>query len=189
MSNNRQILPFPLPQYLATYFGNKLNTKEHLLSNGSLAKPFYVDMFSPFGIFVYEKLSKANKPEVLKKGMTFFIEVSLTAGSNFKNVVEGRYALMGLDENAIKEIELRFKAAFERELLAYVAGAESQHEVSLKRERTGKRCTENYRVRTRAIKRFCEKNNVLYTDKNLEAWKKRCHRAKKKHTELIYNAL
>ncbi|WP_074406638.1 hypothetical protein [Aquimarina megaterium] len=187
--SKKQIIPFPLPEYLATYFGNKLNTKTHLLTNGSLVKPFHVDMSSSFGRFVCTKLSKANKPTVLEKGMTFFIEVSLTAGSNFAEVVEGRYALMEFTDQAINEITLRFKAAFERELLAYVAGAESQHEDTLKSFPSKRKTAETSRVRTKAIKRFCHNNHVLYSDKNLEAWKKRCQRYKTKHKDLIYNAL
>lgn len=177
--SNRQTIPFPLPEYLATYFGNKLNTDPDLMTDGSFAKPFYVSRTSDFGKYVLSLLKKATSKNKREDYILFYISISNYAGDHDKDIAVGKYSFLQLDEKAIKKIVNRFKSVFEMQLMAYISGAESQYQSE----------AENKRVRTRAIREFCKENNVLYSPQNLEAWKKQHQRLKKSRKELIYNCL
>ena len=179
MSDNRQIIPFPLPMYLATYFGNKLSSNPELMTDGSYAKPFHVDYKSVFGKYVLNLIEETNRKQVKEEGIVFYISVSNTLGSNYKDIPEGRVSHLKLSNAAIKKITSRFKAAFEMQLMSFISGVGFEY----------KSDSENGRYRTRAIRQFCKENNVMYTPQNLNSWKKQHQRLGKTYKELIYSCL
>ncbi|WP_416440462.1 hypothetical protein ACH3O9_11305 [Leeuwenhoekiella sp. A16] len=174
---NRQIIPFPLPIYLATFFGNKLGTEQCELRDGSFENPFFVNLHSDFGAFVLRKLSPARAPAKKDTAVNFYISVSIRAGNNQPDILQGNRHFLKLDKQAMREIEEKFRTVFRTQLSIFVSGAESERE------------SENSRIRTRAIRTFCHNNHVIYTDKNLTAWKKMCQRNKKSAKPLIYGLL
>lgn len=170
MKNNAsQIIPFPLPSYLATYFANKITTEPVITADGSYAKPFSIKRDSLFGSFVFRCLSKQDKPVYFKKGITFFIKFNEHQTTQESNTVNARYSFVGLSEESVKEITKVFKTVFEENLKSYVAGAEDVTRKFIERERG---------IQKEAIINFCEKYSVTYTNKNLQAWIKMIYRDK-----------
>ena len=178
---SRQIIPFPLPVYLATYFGNKLTAEPRRLRSGTFDDPFLVTSKSEFGHYLLKQLRPTNKPyqHSQVKASSFYISVSNYAGNNDPEIIVAHRHFINLPSEAVARIEGKFKAVFKSHLLLYVRGAESE----------GLSASENARVRTRAIRNFCEENHVIYTDKNLVAWKKMCQRNKYSPKPLIYGLL
>lgn len=176
MSKNRQILPFDLPEYLATYYGNKLSTNPDQYTNGSYETPFYVDSFSSIGKFILEQLEPTSiKPKKVNT-IPFYISVSNLAGNNKKEIPQGRLTFLRIRPEGLEKITNRLKELFEFQLMSYISGAESVYKSEV----------ENKRIRTKAIRRFCEENNVFYTPQNMEAWKKQHQRQKNKRKRLVY---
>ena len=176
---SRQIIPLRLPEYLATYFGNRMAALPEILRNGSFEDPFLVSAQTEYGEYILKNLSTANRPYSYDKKDHFFISISNYAGDHNADTVRGHRNFMKLSKAAVKDIETKFNAIFRNQLITFVRGAESVTYSN----------SENKRVRTRAIRLFCEENHVLYSDKNLVAWKKMCQRHKKSDKVLIYNIL
>ena len=176
---NRQIIPFPLPVYLATYFGNRLATIPTKLRDGSHKNPFLVSGHNDYGDYILRHLTVAHAPHIYKGKHPFFISVSNWQGNTNWHNVSGKRNFICLDNIAVKKVTEKLNAAFRAHMITFVRGAESV--TSSK--------SENKRVRTLAIRNFCEENHVIYSDKNLVAWKKMCQRNKHKPKTLIYSTL
>lgn len=164
-----QIIPFPLPPYLATYFANKITSQPVISSDGSQVKPFSVKRDSAFGAFILRCFSKQERPVFVKEGFTFFIKFEEHQTTQEKNTVNARYSFVGLSSESIKEIIKVFKAVFEESLKNYVAGAEEVTRKFVDRERG---------IQKEAIMNFCKKHKVTYTNQNLQAWIKMIYRDK-----------
>lgn len=170
-SPSSQIIPFPLPAYLASYFANKITSSPQITSDGSFAKPFSIKRDSAFGAFILRSFSKMDRPLHVKEGFTFFIKVDDHQTTQEKTIVNSRYSFVGLDENSVKEITKVFKAVFEEALFNYVLGAE---------EVTCKFVDRKRGIQKEAIQNFCKKYKVIYTNQNLQAWIKAIYREKKR---------
>lgn len=173
MSRNpkAQIIPFPLPPYLASYFANKITTSPQITMDGSYAKPFRIKRDSPYGAFLLRSFSKIDRPLYSKDGFTFYISVNDHQTAQDKRVVNSKYSFIGLDENSVKEVTKVFKAIFEEALFNYVIGAEEVTNKFVERKRG---------IKMKAILNFCEKYKVTYTNQNLQAWVKAIYREKKR---------
>ena len=166
-----QIIPFPLPPYLATFFANKITTDQVICNDGSIAKPFNIKRNSAFGSFILNCLSSREKKNIISDEMTFFIRVNDCQTTQNKRTVNSKFCFVGLSDDSIQEIRKVFKSVFDESLMNYVAGAEDVANLYVNRERG---------IRKRAILHFCKKNKVIYTNQNLDAWNKMIYRANKK---------
>lgn len=166
-----QIVPFPLPHYLATYFASKITTEPIISADGSYVKPFSIKRDSAFGAFIFRCFSKSEKPVVLDRGFTFFIQFKEHQTAQEANIVNARYSFVDLKPETVKEINKVFKAVFDESLKSYVAGAEEVTRKFVDRKRG---------IQKEAIINFCKKNKVTYTNQNLQAWVKMIYRDKKR---------
>lgn len=166
---NYQVIPFPLPPYLASFFSNKITTVSCINNDGSKIKPFQVNRHSIFGSFLLRILEKQERPNFIENGYTFFLKIENHIISQEKNTPNSKYSFVDFDEKSVSEIIKVFKAFFEEALFNYVAGAE---------EITYKFSQKKRGVKTSAIESFCKKYGVIYSNKNLIAWEKAIYRDK-----------
>jgi len=122
--SSSQVIPFPLPSYLATYFANRITTETIILQDGTYAKPFHVKRNSAFGKFICRCFTKSEKPIFIEKGFTFFIKVEDHKTTQEKLTVNSRYSFLELSESTVNDIIEIFKELFEDNLKNYVSGAE-----------------------------------------------------------------
>ncbi|WP_271407423.1 hypothetical protein [Tenacibaculum soleae] len=174
MSTNpkSQIIPFPLPPYLATFFSNQITTEPVLTKDGSKAKPFSVRRDSRFGEFLLRQLKKTNKPPVIKEGFTFFIEVSESQTNKNNSIADGRSSFLNFSDEDFTAITSVFKNLFDSLLIEHVSAFID----GVKTENPDKKRG----VQLAAILNFCKKYGVLFSDTNLMAWKKMLQREFKK---------
>lgn len=125
--SNHQLIPFPFPEYLAEFISSQLEGSIETMDNGDQAKSLHISRNSEFGKFIYRCLKRSNKPTFAKKGYTMYIRVSSFAGITDKNVEDGRYSFLDLDDREIKEIISVFKSWFKTCLVHYVDGAKFAH--------------------------------------------------------------
>ena len=175
---NCQIIPFNLPTYLATYFGNKLSSKKEVLNSGSYEDPFEVSGFSEYGNLILKSIKPVNSPYVYNSSDKLFISFSDRAGSYIKKrrVRLDRY-FWELSGEDLENVEKTLSIVFKSHLSLFVLGAERINKGVAKRNRTD------------AIRDFCEINNVIYSDTNLSTWKKMCQRNNNDPKKLIYSLL
>lgn len=170
-SQTSQIIPFPLPPYLASYFSNKITTETIICNDGSRAKPFNVKRNSAFGTFILRCLDKKEKVNIVNNQITFFIKVDDYKTSKDSKIVNSKYSFVGLSDEAITDIVKVFKSIFLESLKSYVAGAVEVTNLYVDRKRG---------IQKQAIINFCKKNNVIYTNQNLASWKKALYRDSKR---------
>lgn len=174
MSQNpkSQIIPFPLPPYLASFFSNQITTEPVLARDGSKVKPFSIRRDSRFGDFLLMQLSKANKPPMLKEGYTFFIEVTENQTIINKNIPDGRSSFLCFNEEVFLKIQSIFKVLFDSLLIEHVSAfSDGVHNETPDKKRG---------VYHTGILNFCKKYGVLFSDTNLRTWKKMLQREFKK---------
>ncbi len=168
--SSTQIIPFPLPPHLASYFAGQITTTPVEIGD-KVAKPFLVDRSSEFGKFIYRCLTKSNRPKFAKKGYTFFIEVSKWVSVKDKMTEDARYSFIELKEEEIKEITEVFKSVFETALFNFVAGSRFAFFKFTNKKRGYLKSS---------ILEFCNFHGVTYTDQNLMAWEKAISRTIKR---------
>ncbi len=179
MKLQKQIIPFPLPPYLASYFANQITARPIALDSVTV-KPFSVDRYSSFGKFIYRCLSKTNRPKFETKGYTFFIEISEPTTALDTMTEDARYSFIELKEEEIKEITGVFKTFFDTALFNFVAGARFSFMKFTNKQRGYLKAS---------ILEFCNIHGVNYTDQNLMAWEKSINRTLKKRKCLTSNML
>jgi hypothetical protein len=168
-SSYTQIIPFPLPAYLATFFATQITTKPVLTKDGSYAKPFSVRRDSKFGDFLLRHLSKTNKVKV-KEGFTFYIEVSEPQTIQSSEIVDARSSFVEFSEESILEITKIFKTVFESHLTEHVMAFYDGVKFINPTKQRG--------IKREAIFNFCKKYGVKFSNKNLSTWEKMIQRYK-----------
>lgn len=163
-----QIIPFPLPHYLATYFANLLTTEPILMSDGSFAKPFNIKRNSDFGKLILRYLSKSSRPPEIKTGFTFFVKITDHQTKKNPSIVDGRRSFLHFKENDLQDITDLFKSIFEQHLIEHVTASNDAIKRILPEKERG--------IIKPAIRNFCKKYGVIFSDQNLEAWKKMIQR-------------
>lgn len=174
MSQNpkSQIVPFPLPPYLASFFSNQITTEPVLARDGSLAKPFAVRRDGRFGNFLLMQLNKTNKPPVLNDGHTFFIEVKDSQTKISNAIPDGRSSFLNFSKEDFSQIQGVFKVLFDSLLIEHVSAFTD----GVRNEKP----TKKRGVYHTGILNFCRKYGVIFTDTNLCTWKKMLQREFKK---------
>ncbi|MCD8435883.1 hypothetical protein LNJ03_11320 [Tenacibaculum dicentrarchi] len=169
---NYQVIPFPLPPYLASFFANQITTEPVLTRDGSKAKPFKVRRDSRFGSFLLRQLTKTNRPVIVSEGDTFFIEVSEIQTKKTKDIVDARYSFLNFKPEDIVEIQDVFKLLFESILIEYVSGFRDGITTIEPSKKRG--------VIHNGIMLFCKKYGVVFSNKNISSWKRMLNRHKNK---------
>ncbi|NQY29960.1 MAG: hypothetical protein HRT69_10875 [Flavobacteriaceae bacterium] len=179
MNDNNQIVPFPLPIYLSTFFANQLTTEVETLIDGSDVKAFHIRKKSELGKFILRRLKPTYKKPKIQEGITLYLSVENRKGERDKKQVDKRYSFVEFDEQGIKEITNFLKPIFEMTLISWCNGAQYINELK-----------ENVKgVRNKAIVEFCKKNGVTYTNQNIDAWQKLIYRDKKTDKPLLHRLL
>lgn len=125
---NKQLIPFPLPEYLNEFVISQLNTPVQELEGGQAeVKALHIRRNSEFGKLIHRCLKKSNKPAFAREGFTMFLAVSNYAGNNDKNIVPGKYSFLSLQEEEIKEIVSVFDSWFKTCLVHFIDGAVFAH--------------------------------------------------------------
>lgn len=178
ISSHAQILPLDLPDYLATYFGNKL-TNTTTSQNGSYQDPFIVYENTYLGKRMLRLLSRTDTfPKYEKDDYSFYIRLPLS--STAKSIIRPNRYIYEFSPEAVTTLRSTLNQIFQDRLLNFVKGAEYLYNDRRYAQTTG-------RIRTAAIEFFCEENNVIYSLQNLYAWQKMCSRYKTGDKELIYS--
>lgn len=180
VSQNAQILPFSLPDYLATYFGNRL-TKSLTSNTGAYDDPFIVYENTYLGKRVLKLLTQTDRfPKYEIQDHSFFIRLPLSSTAN--SIIRSNRYIYEFSEEGLVKLRSVLNQIFQDRLLNFVKGAEFAYN----KVRQGDQIK---RIRTQAIESFCASNNVIYNDKNLAAWQKMCSRYKKQDKTLIYSII
>ena len=126
---NKQVIPFPLPEYLSEFVLSQLNTPvlEMELEGCRHAKALHIKRNSEFGKLIHRCLTTSNKPAFVKNGYTMYISVSNFAGDHDKAVPVGKYSFLCLGEEEIKEIISVFDSWFKTCLVHFLDGAVFAH--------------------------------------------------------------
>lgn len=126
-SVSKQIIPFPLPDYLREFLVSQINTPAQTLPDGSPGKTLHIRRTGEFGKLIHRCLKKSNKPAFVKEGFTMYLAVSNFAGDHDKDVPVGKYSFISLEEKEIKEIISVFDSWFKTCLVHFVDGAVFAH--------------------------------------------------------------
>ena len=168
-NDHKQIIPFPLPDYLSEFVVSQLEGPVETLGDGSHAKALHITRNSEFGKYIYRCLKKENKPSFAKEGYTMYIAASSYARITDKTIEEGRYSFLGLGEREIKEITSLFRSWFNTCLVHYIDGAKFAHSVH-GRQRG---------IVHKAIVNFMETYNITQDKAYFETFRKHYQREKK----------
>ena len=163
-----QIIPFPLPEYLAQFISAQLDTPIEIINDTIRAKAMHIRANTPLGKFILRCTEKTDKPTLVKKGLTMYITVSTHAGKHDGKMVEARGTFLTLTEEAIKDITDLFEATFKTQLVEFVDGVMYGNNF-----KKGKR--------NKAIATFLEKYNINPSKSDFERFKKMYYREKKQN--------
>lgn len=166
---SKQLIPFPLPEYLRQFVISQMDSPIEILDDGSKVKALHITRSSTFGKFILRSLSKSNKPAFVKSGITMHISISDHSGNNDKNIPAGKYSYLDLEEREIKEIISVFKAWFQGCLFHFIEGGRYYM------EKDGKQRG----IVHDAILAFMDKYSISHEDSHFEAFRKYYSREKK----------
>ena len=124
---NKQLIPFPLPEYLSEFVVSQMDTPVEVLEDGTEAKALHIKRKGGFGKLIHRSLKKSNRPVFAKEGFTMYIAVSNRAGDHDKNVIPGKYSFLELEEQEINEIISIFEDWFKTCLVHFIDGAVFAH--------------------------------------------------------------
>lgn len=178
--NKDQIIPFPLPGYLASFFSNLITSNPIITNDGSKVKPYVVNRDSNFGTFILRQLSKAKRPPI-KEGDCFYIKVLEYQTHEDKYTEDVRSSLLEFSDETINEITKIFKSFFESILIEHVtAYKDGVHSQNPNKKRG---------LIHPAIINFCTKYGVIFSDTNISTWKKLIQRNENKPKPFIMRCL
>lgn len=171
-----QIIPFPLPEHLALFISQQLDTPiENIGENLEIkAKALHIQRKRPFGKMILRCLETTNKPVFINNGVSLYISVSKYSRINDKSVVPCRSNFLQLSKNEVEDIIDVFETFFRTSLVSFIDGA-SFGNYSKKRTYS----------KIAAIVEFLQKYNIAHDDLAVERYRKLYDREKKASKHLI----
>lgn len=173
------IIPFPLPEYLADFLANQLNTPLQIINDQTIVKAMHIKRRTSFGKMILRSLEQSEKPVFIKKGLTIYITVSKYNRTHSKKLVEARGTFLQLSNESIEDIKEVLDDYFRAIMVAYVDGAYFGHDF-----KKGKRDS--------AIRNFLQIHNISHDKNKFENLKRMYYREKEqeKHAKKqIYRML
>ena len=171
MTDNFQLVPLPIPAYLAQFLAFKLKTTYHKVADHL---EIDVQRYSYFGRLILSELEAVPyaKPAAIKEG-EIFLRISNHSGNEFRGTPRGATNLLALPELSVKKLQLLLKTDFEDACIIFVNGATFAHTVNgwyPSQKRKG--------VQKAAIMEFCKVHQVDLEEKSFTALMKMCQRHK-----------
>ena len=171
MTANYQLIPFPVPEYLACYFAGKLNTQIKAIDH---CKVIEVSRTSKMGTIIINSIEKDTRKVRHKTSADYYLKISNYISDHHYNVPDGEKCFLGIKSEMANSIIELIKIDFDNSLISFVEGAEFAHkkngwEDSQKRKG----------IRKHAIEKFLLKNQVSFDKKKLETFFKMFQRYKK----------
>lgn len=176
MTNNKQLLPFPLPAYLAQFVTHQLNVPIEIISEGKKVKALHLYRNTALGKFIYRSLRKSNKTSFKEDGITLFIAVSDFAGNNDPLIPCGRNCFLSLSKEETQDIVQIFENLFDVSFLEFVRGAEFGYTYTNKRKG----------IVHKSIIEFMDIYKISPENIKFDALVKRYQRAKKRETQVLH---
>lgn len=173
MRANYQLISFPIPTYLETYFASKLNSTIEHLKNG--IRYIEVSRHTLYGKDLHLLLTKRDQTKELETKANLYIKFSDWSG-NYNSAPRGDLYFYDIPEHLKKRLVEIVKDDFDDALLAFVKGAEFAHAHNgwmPDQKRKG--------IRKKAISEFCLSYNANFTKKDISKFIKMVQRAKINH--------
>jgi hypothetical protein len=159
---NTRITPFPFPDHLAQFLSSQLTTDIEVI-DGYDAKAIHIKNDRALCKMITRSLEKADRPIVVKNGITFYVSVSKNLRIKDKLCEEARFTDMFLSEESIREIIDVFESIFRLAMVSFVDGANFGNNY-----RKGKRNRAIYEF----MKKFQLTNSTTAFDKYLQMYKR-----------------
>ena len=152
MTDNHQLIPFPIPDYLAQFLAHKLNTK---IRNHDGLPCIKVERYTLLGKTILRSLEKDLRFSSRKTTKGIFLKISNHSGDHDSSIPNGKRYFLKLNPTASNDLAIALKSEFEEALLMFVKGAEYAHKKNgwnPMQKRKG--------IRKHAILEFCKTNEV-----------------------------
>lgn len=169
MSQNFQLVPFPVPEHLLYYFSRKLGSEVEEINNFSSCTASVIKKNTFYGEKIYSTLGRAKYYKTPR--VNFYLKISNSLKRQNKKLPDGRYVQYEVLEDTIIFIEKYLKEMLKTELVAYVDGALFSYQ-TVKGTKKG--------ITHKAIAKFMFENRINIDSSTFETFRKMHYRAKQK---------
>ncbi|UOB16591.1 hypothetical protein [Abyssalbus ytuae] len=170
MADNFQLIHFPAPEYLVSYFSSLVKSEIQII-NG--IKTIEINRSSDIGKIIITSIDKQSKKIKHTNLDDYYLKISNFIGNNYSGSVRGDRHFLFIEESKMNNIMEMIKHHFDYSLINFVDGAEYAH-----RKNGWEENQKRKGIRKAAIQTFLQKNNVNLGNKSLENFFKMFQRHK-----------